>query len=357
MTQTELTVHKGGGLAMPKSYTEVFELAAKVAGSQLVPKNFQNKPQDIAVAMMMASENGVSPIQALSFIAVINGKPGWHSDAVPGIAKAKGLIKGYQEKFEGVFPDDDFKAVCVVTASDGSTYTNEFSVAEAKKASLWNKAGPWSQYPRRMLQWRARSWAIRDAAPDAFFGPTAEELRDANAQYRGPDRAKEISVDTSAPPREIVTMTLDSPAFHDEVAEQSEGNAEPDDAVREVEPDQIDPPVQKPKTNGIQAKLMELADADTMEAVVTIEDQMDKHRASLKPKQIEVLNRAIREAKSRLNGDDQLSAADRYMEMITAGETDLDEIAARLDADNTLSDGDVQALFTALDNKRSLALP
>jgi hypothetical protein len=111
------------------------------------------------------------------------------------------------------------------------------------------------------------------------------------------------------------------------------------------------------KPNGIQAKLMELADADTMEAVIAIEDQMDKHRASLKPKQIEVLNRAIREAKARLNGDDQLSAADRHMEMITAGETDLDEIAARIDADGTLSDGDVQALFTALDNKRSLALP
>jgi hypothetical protein len=48
--------------------------------------------------------------------------------------------------------------------------TRSFSVADAKKASLWGKAGPWSNYPKRMLQMRARSWALRDAFPDVLRG-------------------------------------------------------------------------------------------------------------------------------------------------------------------------------------------
>jgi hypothetical protein len=52
-------------------------------------------------------------------------------------------------------------------------------VAEAKKAGLWGKQGPWTQYPRRMLQMRARGFALRDAFPDVLRGlVTAEEAAD-----------------------------------------------------------------------------------------------------------------------------------------------------------------------------------
>jgi hypothetical protein len=54
-----------------------------------------------------------------------------------------------------------------------------FSVADAKKAGLWGKTGPWSQYSKRMLQLRARGFALRDAFPDVLKGlVTAEEAQD-----------------------------------------------------------------------------------------------------------------------------------------------------------------------------------
>lgn len=52
---------------------------------------------------------------------------------------------------------------------------------------------------------------------------------------------------------------------------------------------------------GLQGKLMEIANAETMEDVCRIEDDIDKHRAALKPKQIEALNKALKEAKRRLS--------------------------------------------------------
>jgi hypothetical protein len=69
-------------------------------------------------------------------------------------------------------------ATCVVKRND-ETITQSFSRKDAEQAGLWSKPGPWITYPKRMLQMRARSWAIRDAFPDALHGIyVAEEAMD-----------------------------------------------------------------------------------------------------------------------------------------------------------------------------------
>jgi len=66
-----------------------------------------------------------------------------------------------------------------------------FSVADAKKAGLWGKSGPWQQYPKRMLQLRARGFALRDAFPDVLRGlVTAEEAQD----YSTPEPTPAVTV-------------------------------------------------------------------------------------------------------------------------------------------------------------------
>jgi hypothetical protein len=52
-------------------------------------------------------------------------------------------------------------------------------MADAKRAGLAGKSGPWSQYPERMLALRARGFALRNAFADALRGLiTAEEAQD-----------------------------------------------------------------------------------------------------------------------------------------------------------------------------------
>jgi len=71
-------------------------------------------------------------------------------------------------------------ATCAARRKDDPTeIVSVFSVADAKKAGLWGKAGPWQQYPKRMLQMRARGFALRDAFPDVLRGViSAEEAAD-----------------------------------------------------------------------------------------------------------------------------------------------------------------------------------
>ena len=54
---------------------------------------------------------------------------------------------------------------------------------DAQKAGLQGKSGPWSQYPKRMRQMRARAFALRDVFPDVLRGmPIAEEVMDTPAE-------------------------------------------------------------------------------------------------------------------------------------------------------------------------------
>lgn len=179
----------------PKDFTQLDVFCQRICKTGMVPATYRGKPEDAAVAIMFGNELGLPPMTSLQFIAVINGKPGVHSDAMPGLAFKKKLIIDMQESFEGTKGSDDYTAVCTVTRASGSTVTQRFSVDDAKIAKLWGKVGPWQNFPYRMMQWRARSWAIRDAAPDLFFGMSADELQDVadDQPARGPDKARDIT--------------------------------------------------------------------------------------------------------------------------------------------------------------------
>jgi hypothetical protein len=68
---------------------------------------------------------------------------------------------------------------CVIKLRGQPDVVRTFSMDDAKRAGLSGKQGPWTQYPNRMLQLRARGFAVRDAFPDALKGLiTAEEAQD-----------------------------------------------------------------------------------------------------------------------------------------------------------------------------------
>jgi len=174
----------GMGFALqPNSMDEAFRMAEMLSGSQMVPKNYQGKPQDALVAMMMGSELGLNPIQSLANVAVINGKPAIYGDALLALVQNHPKFGGHEESFD----ESSMTASCTVwRKGDSSKHTVTFSQADAKQAGLWGKQGPWAQYPKRMLMWRARGYALRDKFADALGGLiTVEEARDIPEQDMG----------------------------------------------------------------------------------------------------------------------------------------------------------------------------
>ena len=168
------------GMLTPTTFEGALQFSETMAQSSMVPKAFQGKPADILVAVQWGSEVGLPPLAALQNIAVINGKPSIYGDSLLALVTGHPEYGGHEETIAR--PDGDIIATCrIVRLVKGREVATErsFSQGDAQRAKLWNKPGPWTQYPKRMLQMRARSFAIRDAFPDAIAGiSVAEEQND-----------------------------------------------------------------------------------------------------------------------------------------------------------------------------------
>jgi len=127
-------------------------------------------------AIMRGAEIGLAPMQALSNIAVINGRASLWGDALPALMQRAG------HKIDVELSGDDGEETATATlirGDTGQTVVRTFSMADARKAKLLDKNSPWQTYPKRMLMMRARSWAVRDGAADALMGlQVAEEVQD-----------------------------------------------------------------------------------------------------------------------------------------------------------------------------------
>ena len=161
----------------PRNLDEAMKYAELLSKSSFVPREYKGKPGDILVAVQMGAETGLPPIQALQNIAVINGRPSVWGDAALAICQSHPKYESIQEKIVGT--GDSMMAECIVKRKGEEDYTVTFSVQDSKKAGLWGRQGPWSTYPKRMLQMRARGFALRDKFSDALKGMiTREEAED-----------------------------------------------------------------------------------------------------------------------------------------------------------------------------------
>jgi hypothetical protein len=149
-----------------------------VSASEFAPKDFRGKPESCMLAIQHGSEVGLSPMQSLQSIAVINGRPTIWGDAALALVQSSPVCEYVREFTEG--EGEALVAVCEAKRRGYPQPTVvRFSMADAKRAGLAGKSGPWSQYPARMLTLRARGFALRNAFADALRGLiTAEEAQD-----------------------------------------------------------------------------------------------------------------------------------------------------------------------------------
>jgi hypothetical protein len=167
----------GGPVAalVPQSLEEAFRVSSAIAASGMAPRGI-DKAEQIMVAIMAGAELGLAPFQSLQSFAVVNGRPTLWGDGLLAVVRGRGVR--VREWLEG--DGDGMVAHCECTRPDtGEQIERSFSVADAKKAQLWAKQGPWQQYPKRMLQMRARALSLRDGCADMLRGiQVREEVED-----------------------------------------------------------------------------------------------------------------------------------------------------------------------------------
>lgn len=208
---------------VPQDFEGAWRIASAVCKAGMAPRGL-DAPEKAMVAILHGLEVGLTPMNALQSIAVINSRPTLWGDGALGLVQASGKMSSHKEWLEG--EGDKRKAVCVVVRKgDPEPKTGEFSVTDAKTAGLWKKPGPWTQYSDRMLKMRARAFALRDGFSDVLRGlGIAEEVQDTPAREvvreepPAPPPAPPISAKVDEPPAPAEEPADDSGGIVDFIA-------------------------------------------------------------------------------------------------------------------------------------------
>lgn len=174
------------------TFEDMFRFARAVVISGLAPKGM-NKAETVLVAMQAGMEVGFPPMAAIQNVNVINGRPSLGGDAALAVVRNSGELESYEETEDG---ENDGHGWTITVKRKGQTaISRTFTISDAKRARLWGKSGPWTEYPNRMLRYRALGFVLRDTFSDVLKGLHITEefmgARDISAEVEVSDpRAK-----------------------------------------------------------------------------------------------------------------------------------------------------------------------
>lgn len=153
------------------SLTEQMNFAAAVVrepdrgGQSLLPREYQNNPANVLIAVGLGQSMGLSPAESLYRITVIQGKPTAAAELIAANVRKAG------HRLRVKVTENPPSATCTIIRADDpdepTTVTRDMDWAQ--RMGLANKDN-YKKQPSTMLSWRAISACARLACPEALYG-------------------------------------------------------------------------------------------------------------------------------------------------------------------------------------------
>lgn len=154
-----------------RSLDAAVDYARKLSASELLPKAYVGKPQNVLLAIEFGRSLGLDPITAINMTHVVQGRPTASAQLVGALVRRAGHILRVR--------GDETSATAKIVRSDDPEFTFEatWTMERAKTAGVLSNP-VWKSYPANMLKARAITEVARDACPEvlAGMGYTSEEL-------------------------------------------------------------------------------------------------------------------------------------------------------------------------------------
>ena len=277
------TLPQVGGLTAPATGTRALDLTATtvsllewaqeldaahrlgtaLCGTEFVPQSFRGKPEAAAAAILAGKSLGLDPMNALSNIFVVQGRPAMYARTMVALV----LSAGHDIRRTAATAD----AVTIMGRRKGQSEWQEFTwtIDRARQAGyLSNKK--YNTDPIAMLTAKAQAEACRTIAPDVLTGVAAYSVEDVELE----DMGETISTSAAAaapaaekPKRTVRRQQAPAPAVPAVVHDAPADEAEP-----EPLPEAPSEPVQEPGCSMAQQKA--LGEALKQAGHTTKEDMM-----------------------------------------------------------------------------------
>lgn len=178
---------------------EQIEIAHEIAKSSIIPDVYKNNPANVLVIIGLGQAMGLSPMESIYRINIINNKPTASGELLETLIKKAGhkLV---------VTKDEDAQSVTatIIRKDDPQhPYSVTRDLHWAKQMGLTNSIY-YQKQPMTMLFWRAVTAAAREACSDALYGVLYTqdemfdfEIKDNNKQNKS-KKISDTALDASA---------------------------------------------------------------------------------------------------------------------------------------------------------------
>lgn len=207
------------------SYDKSLEICTALSKSNLVPKDFQGKPENVLIAMEISQRTGSSLLAVMQSLNIIQGRPTFGSKYIIAAINSTGkfsplrfqfseeetereVIYSYSVWENNVKTKKEIKAkiknrTCKAYCTDKSTgeilYSPEVSLEMAVQEGWYTKDGSkWKTMPDLMLMYRSATMFGGIYAPEVTMGMSSkEEIEDIVIDVtpkKEPEKPKERAV-------------------------------------------------------------------------------------------------------------------------------------------------------------------
>lgn len=163
-----------------KKFSDNWRMATQLAKSTIIPHDYQNKPENVIVAIGMAQKLGLDPFTIMQNLNIIKGKTSWSGSFCRTLIEKSNKFINLHLVFVGEKGTDSYG--CYMEGTDkesGQIIKGPEVNMKMARAENWTSNTKWINMPELMLSYRATSFFARVYVPEALNGvQTTEEIED-----------------------------------------------------------------------------------------------------------------------------------------------------------------------------------
>lgn len=154
------------------SYQQNWNIAVQLSKSDIIPKEYQNKPQNIMVALELSQNMNLTPFLVMQNLSVINGKTSWSGSFCKFLIERTGKYTDLELNYIGTKGKDDYGCyLSAIRVSDNKKIKGpEVTMAIAREEGWIARNKKWMTLQDNMLAYRCQSFFARIYCPEALNG-------------------------------------------------------------------------------------------------------------------------------------------------------------------------------------------
>lgn len=153
----------------PMGMGQMMEISKMLSKSTIVPPQYQNREENVFIALDLSNRMGISPMTVMQNLYLIQGKPSFSGSFISALIHSSPLFTNVELCWVGEKGKANYGAYIKALKGDvevvGTTVTMDMAAQEG-----WLKNPKWKSMPELMLSYRAYSFFGRVHASELLNG-------------------------------------------------------------------------------------------------------------------------------------------------------------------------------------------